>query len=75
MASSLFPNPMKNNGLIDAIQKIKSAAQGNPQALFDNMMQSNPQFKQFAESMQGKTPEEAFKQYGLDFNEIKGMFR
>lgn len=75
MASSLFPNPMQNNGLIDAIQKIKNAAQGNPQAFFNSMMQNNPRFRQFAESMQGKTPEEAFQQYGLDFNEVKDMFR
>lgn len=64
-----------NNNLINQIKNIKSAMGGNPQALFNNMMQNNPQFKQFAQSMQGKTPEEAFKQYGLDFNEIKGMFR
>lgn len=74
MASSLFPAPQSNN-IISAINRFKSAMQGNPQALFNNMMQSNPQFRQFAQSIQGKTPEEAFKQYGLDFNEIKGMMK
>lgn len=77
MPSSLFPTPnqLPNNNLLNQIKNIKSAMQGNPQALFNNMMNNNPQFKQFAQSMQGKTPEEAFKQFGLDFNEIKGMMQ
>lgn len=67
-------NGNQGNNLINAINNIKSAAQGNPQALFNNMMQSNPQFRAFAESMKGKTPEEAFREHGLDFNQIRGLF-
>lgn len=63
-----------SNNLINAINKLKSAAQGNPQALFNDMMQNNPQFRAFAQSMQGKTPEEAFREHGLDFNQIRGLF-
>jgi len=36
------------------------------------MYRTNPQFKQFADSMQGKTPEQAFQENGLDFNQFKG---
>lgn len=68
-------NQTPNNNLINQIKNIKSAMGGNPQALFQNMMQNNPQFKQFAQQMQGKTPEEAFSQFGLDFNEIKGLMK
>lgn len=75
MASSLFPTPNNGNNLISRIQNIKGAMQGNPQALFNNLMQSNPQFRAFAKSMEGKTPEEAFRQFGLDFEEIKGMMK
>lgn len=74
MASSLFPQN-SNNNLFNQIQNIKSAMGGNPQALFNNMMQNNPQFRQFAQSMQGKTPEQAFKEYGLDFDQVKGLFK
>lgn len=63
-----------SNNLINAINSLKSAAQGNPQALFNDMMQNNPQFRAFAQSMQGKTPEEAFREHGLDFNQIRGLF-
>lgn len=78
MPSSLFPaaqNNASNNNILDAISRVKSAMQGNPQALFNDMMQNNPKFRQFAQSVQGKTPEEAFSQYGLDFNKIKGMMK
>lgn len=75
MASSLFQNQMPNNGnnIINAISNLKSVAQGNPQALFERMMQNNPQFRTFAQSMQGKTPEQAFKEYGLDYDQIRGL--
>lgn len=80
MPSSLFGQPMpqpqaNNNNIVNAINQIKSAAQGNPQALFNNMMQSNPQFRAFAESVKDKTPEQAFSERGLDFNQIRGLFR
>lgn len=76
MASSLFPSQTPNNGnnIINVINNIKSAAQGNPEALFQRMMQTNPQFRTFAESMKGKTPEQAFKEYGLDYDQIRGLF-
>lgn len=67
------PNPQGNN-LINAINNAKQMMQGNPQDLFNNMMQSNPQFRAFAESMKGKTPEQAFSERGLDFNQIRGLF-
>ena len=76
MPSSLFPRQSsQNNAIIDAIGNLKSVMQGNPQALFDNMMQNNPQFRAFAESMKGKTPEQAFQEHGLDFNQFKELFQ
>lgn len=46
---------------------------GNPQELFNQMYSSNPQFREFADSMKGKTPEEAFKEYGIDYNQVRNM--
>lgn len=75
MPSSLFSRPQNNgNNVINAINQIKNASQGNPQALFNQMMQSNPQFRAFAESMKDKTPEQAFSEYGLDFSQFRGLF-
>lgn len=76
MASSLFPKQSsRGNSVLDAINTMKSAAQGNPQALFNSMYQTNPQFRQFAQSMRGKTPEQAFRENGLDFEQVRGFFR
>lgn len=41
--------------------------------IFNKMYQSNPQFRNFADSMQGKTPEQAFQEQGLDYNQFRDI--
>ena len=41
--------------------------------IFNRMYNSNPQFKQFADSMQGKTPEQAFQEQGLDYSQFQNV--
>ena len=41
--------------------------------IFNKMYQSNPQFRQFADSMQGKTPEQAFREQGLDYSQYQNI--
>lgn len=43
------------------------------QMIFNKLYQSNPQFRQFADSMQGKTPEQAFQEQGLDYSQYQNM--
>ena len=74
MASSLFPE-QQNNQLLNSVNQFKGLIQGGPQALFQSMLQNNPQFQSFAKSMEGKTPEQAFSEYGLDFNQVKNLLR
>lgn len=57
------PNPM------DQLNQIRKAGPSN--ILFNQMYQNNPQFKQFADSMKGKTPEQAFNEHGLNFDQFK----
>ena len=33
----------------------------------------NPQFRQFADSMRNKTPEQAFQENGLDYNQYRNV--
>lgn len=73
MPSSLFPQNNQQNNLLNSVRQFKGIVQGGPPALFSRMVQSNPQFRSFAESMRGKTPEQAFSEYGLDFNEVKNL--
>lgn len=74
-----MPNPLFNNqpqsgsqGIFSLIQQLRG---NNAQQLFDQMYQSNPQFRDFANSMKGKTPQEAFQEHGIDFDSFKGMIK
>ena len=70
-----MPNPLFNNqpqpgdqGIFGLIKQLKS---GNAEQLFNQMYQTNPQFRDFANSMKGKTPEQAFQEKGFDFKSFK----
>lgn len=42
----------------------------NPNNMFSNMLNSNPQFRQFVEENKGKSPEQIAKEHGIDYNEV-----
>lgn len=73
MANPLFQNQANNskNPLADMINSLKT--QGPSEAVFNSMYNNNPQFREFANTVRGKTPEEAFSQYGLDFNQFRNQ--
>ena len=52
---------------------LKAMIGKDPKAMFDMLYANNPAFKKFADSVKGKTPEEAFREHGLDFSDFKGM--
>lgn len=68
MASSIFGN-RKGNSILDAVSQFR--ALGNPNQAYAQLYQSNPQFRAFADSMRGKTPEQAFRENGLDFSQFR----
>lgn len=74
MASSIFGN-RRNNSALSAVQQVRSILGGDPQAALNSMYQNNPQFHQFADSMRGKTPEQAFRENGLDYGMFRGLFQ
>lgn len=55
--------PVNNGGSGNMIQNM----------IFNKMYQSNPQFRQFADSMRGKTPEQAFQEQGLDYSQYQNI--
>ena len=73
MGNILFQNnpKPKGNSLLDQLQQIRQA--GPSSTIFNQMYQNNPQFRQFADSVRGKTPDQAFRENGLDFNQFKNM--
>lgn len=59
------------NSISNMIGQLKSMGSSN--TVFNQMYSNNPQFRNFANSVRGKTPEEAFKQNGLDFNDFRSL--
>lgn len=74
MASSLFPQKNSNSGN-SILSLFKSLVGNDPQAAFNHMYQNDPRFKQFADSMKGKTPEQAFSEHGLDYNQFRNFLQ
>ena len=71
-ANSQAPNSMP--GPINP-QMNQGGGPGNlmQRMIFNRMYQSNPQFRQFADSMQGKSPEQAFQEQGLDYSQFQNI--
>ena len=65
--------PTPQQSIINNFNSVKQAANGNASALIEYMKQTNSDFAAFANSMQGKTPEQAFKEFGLDYSQFKGI--
>lgn len=84
MASSIFGN-QGGNTILSTIDQLKSASGGNIQAACafldsQGITRTLPNGQrvtasQFAQMMQGKTPEQGFGEVGLDFNQIQGLIR
>lgn len=71
MQNSFF-GQRQSNQVMAAVNQVK--ALGNPQAAYNQLYQTNPQFRQFADSMRGKTPEQAFRENGLNFDQFRSLF-
>lgn len=52
---------------------MKMLQSGNPEQIAQQMMQQNPQFRQFVEANKGKTPEQVARENGIDFSRFKNM--
>ena len=71
MAMQGANSPMNKMGQVANI--LKMLRTGNPEQIAQQMMQNNPQFRQFVEANKGKTPEQVAREYGVDLNQLKSM--
>lgn len=71
MAMQGANNPM--NKMRQVANLMKMLRTGNHDQIAQQMMQSNPQFRQFVEQNNGKTPEQVAQEHGIDLNQFKGM--
>lgn len=85
MPSSLFPNNPQNNSLAPMqgqsdpyaqLQGIVNILRGKDlNQVAANFARMNPQFAQFMQSVQGKTPQQFAAEKGVDFNKIMRLMR
>lgn len=67
---------MNDNNKMDQVANImRMLKSGNPEQIAQQMMQQNPQFRQFMEQNKGKTPEQVAKEYGVDIGQLKQMMK
>lgn len=60
--------PTNKIGQVASLMKMLQS--GNPEQMFQQMMQNNPQFRQFVEQNKGKTPEQVAREHGIDLSQL-----
>ena len=71
MAMQGANNPANKMGQVANL--VKMLRSGNPEQIAQQMMQSNPQFRQFVEQNKGKTPDQVAREHGIDLSQFKSM--
>lgn len=54
---------------------VSSLRNGNPNAIYQQMMQSNPQFAKFINDNKGKSPEQIAQENGIDMNLLQQFMK
>ena len=55
------------------LSALLAMTKGNPQALVNQLLQNDKQFAAFYEQNKDKTPEQAFRDNGLDYSQFKHL--
>lgn len=71
MAMQGASSPMNKMGQVASVMKMLRSS--NPDQIDQQMMQSNPHFRQFIEQNKGKTPDQVAREHGLDLSQFKSM--
>ena len=69
--------PMNNmRQMMQMVNGIKQMMDGqNPDTVMKLFSQKNPQFAQFLQDNQGKSPQQIAQEYGLDWNMVHGFLK
>ena len=62
----------QQNNLLNLASQIKN---GNPNVLYQQMLNNNPQFRQFVEQNKGKTIEQIANENGIDVNALMQIIK
>lgn len=61
-----------NSGMGDMLSAVKS---GNANAIYQQLLQSNPRFQQFVNENKGLTEEQMAQKYGINVSDVYNMMR
>lgn len=77
MANPILQQMMGNrtNSGINNISNIKNMMRGNPNTVINQMMNNNPQFRQFINENRGLSPDQIAQKYGVDMNQVNQLLR
>lgn len=74
MPSSLFSQKNPMNNMLNTLSQLKQMMNGqNPQAVYNSLMQNNPQFAKFVRDNQGKSLQQIAQENGIDFNQLRNF--
>lgn len=74
MVSSLYQDQI-SGPIQNAVRLYRQIVGNNPDAAITLLYQTNPNFRQFADSMKNKTPLQAFSENGHDFMKVIDQMR
>ena len=57
----------------DRLKTVKGMVSGNPSAFIEYLRQTDSDFASFFQSVQGKTPQQAFQEHGLDYSQYQSL--
>ena len=57
----------------DRLRAVRGMVGGNPSAFIDYLRQNDSEFAAFLQGVQGKTPQQAFQEHGLDFSQFQNL--
>ena len=59
-----------SNSMACLMNIARMVKNGNPEQIAQNLMQQNPQFRQFVEANRGKSPEQVAQEHGFNLSAI-----
>jgi hypothetical protein len=70
-----FNQQPPSNQFLSQLTMLKQMLGNDPSSFMQSLMQTNPAFAKFVADNQNKTPEQAFRENGLDFSQIKQLLK
>lgn len=72
----MIPQMNRMQSAMQQVNNIKKIMSGkDPNAIMAMLTRQNPQFAQFVQANQGKSPEQIANENGLDWNMVKGFLK